>query len=102
MSNSKEIISACILGLLLLLMFSTNPTEDKLKDYIKTSIKKEAIEEGGFAGAVNEIFAGPQASLMSITTQRKNCYLFSIYTVEGLEITHKYVGVFNTFFELPR
>jgi hypothetical protein len=100
MENSKEIIYSALSILFLLILLGTNPNELQLKQYIKDNLKNEAVEEGGFTGAIKEVFAGPSSWVMSLTTERKNAYLFSIYDVEGLSRHHKYIGIFGTFFEI--
>lgn len=101
MNISKEIIWTVLTGFLLVILYSTNPKEYQLKAHIKNTLKQEAIKEGGLSGAIKEIFAGPEAWLMSLTTERNDLYIFSVYTVDGLETKHKYLGILGIFIELP-
>ncbi len=96
-------MKSSILGIILMvILMATNPNENQLKEYIKKSIKADATDQGGLGGALNELFAGPQTWLMTLETNRKNFYLFSFYTVSGIDIPRKYIGVFNTFFAISR
>jgi hypothetical protein len=100
-SSSKQLISAGVAFLLVIILIATNPKESQLKEHLRTSLKEEAIKEGGFFGAIQELTAAPASWLMNLTTERKNYYLFSIYKTEGLTKNRKYIGILNTFFELP-
>jgi len=100
MGNSKQIISTIISISFLLILLSTNPNEIQLRQHIKKTLKEEAVQEGGITGAFKDLFSGPESWFMSLTTERKNIYLFSIYKVEGLQMTHKYIGILGTFIEL--
>lgn len=101
MNRSKEIIWTSLTILLFVILYATNPKEYQLKAHIKNSLKQEAISEGGLGGAFKEIFAGPESWLMSLTTEKQDLYFFSVYTVDGLEQKHKYLGILGTFVELP-
>lgn len=98
---TKNLLSTLITISALIVLWITNPKEYQLKEHIKTEFKDEGHEIGGIAGTIEELFSGPASWLMSLSIERKNFYVFSIYTVEGLEKKHKYIGVLSNFIELP-
>lgn len=99
--TSNKIISSIIGTIIIIILLVTNPEEYQLKEYIKHNLKSKAVEEGGLGGAIKELVAGPQSWLMTFDTKRTNVYLFSLYNVSGLDTKKRYIGMFNTFIELP-
>jgi hypothetical protein len=101
MNHSRDLMGIAIIVVILAILYASNPKEHQLQGHLKHCLKDEAIDQGGLGGAIEEIFAGPQSWLMSLTTERHDCYIFSIYTVGGLEREHKYLGILGTFILLP-
>jgi hypothetical protein len=101
MMRSNSIFSWIITTSIFLILYITNPKEYQLKHHLKETFTANAKGEGGFSGAIKELFAGPEAWLMSLTTERHNLMFFSIFEIEGLSKKHVYIGVLNNFIELP-
>lgn len=101
MTHPNQIISTIIAAIAVIALLKTNPKEQEFREYIEQNLRTEAVQEGGLGGAIMELISEPQAWLMTLDTKRTNFYLFSVYSVTGLDKEKKYVGVFNTFFELP-
>ena len=85
---------------LLIVLYSTNPSESKFTEYLKTEIIKEAHPQDEFERALFKIFAGPTAYLTGLTTTRTNYYLFSTYEISIFGEKRKYVGIFNHYYEI--
>lgn len=100
MKHTKKIIWISISALFVIILFATNPKEYQFKAYLKSTIQEEGIDQGGLEGAFRSIFAGSEAWLMSLTTERTNLYLCSVYSIEGQQKKQWYVGVLGTFIEL--
>ncbi|MDI9312415.1 MAG: hypothetical protein QM535_19550 [Limnohabitans sp.] len=101
MNTSKKMTWTLITIAFLTILYSTNPKEYQLKMHIQNTLKEEAINKGGIEGAFQEIFSGPQSWLMGLTTEKKDLYIFSLYTVDGFNQQHKYLGIMGNFIELP-
>lgn len=99
-NSGRSLIYIVFIGLFTIL-YLTNPKEYQLKEYVKMTLQQEGHDQGGLLGTLQEIFSGPESWLTCLSVERKNYYLFSIYTVDGLDRKHKYLGVLSNFIELP-
>lgn len=83
-----------ILAVIILILFSTNPSEARFKEFLKEDFKKQAQAEGvGILGR-------PIASLAGLTTIRKDYLLFSTYEISILGNKYQYLGILNHFTEI--
>jgi len=89
-SKTNNLWWIILLGISLIL-FSTNPSEARFKEYLKEDFKKQARAEG------IGILGGPIASLAGLTTIRNDYYLFSTYEISVLGDKYQYLGIFNKF-----
>lgn len=83
-----------ILPGIVLVLFSTNPSETNFKAFIKENFKKQARMEG------IGILGGPVASLAGLTTIRNDYLLFSTYEISILGDKYYYLGILNHFTEI--
>lgn len=86
---------------LLVILFATNPNEDKLKQFVKEDYKQAMSEGNNVSDAIKEIAASPAAWLSSLSNERNNYYIFSIYKITLFDGEHTYLGVVNHFIEIP-
>lgn len=98
---TKNLLSTLITISVIIVLWITNPKEYQIKEHFKTELADEGHEIGRITGAIQELFSGPSSWLMSLTVERKNYFIFSVYTVEGLDKKYRYIGVLSNFFELP-
>lgn len=82
-----------ILGIVLLL-FSTNPSESQFKEFLKEDFKKQAKEAG------LGIFGGPLAGLAGLTSSRNDYLLFSTFEISILGDKYEYLGILNHFSQI--
>jgi hypothetical protein len=82
-----------LLGIVLIL-FSTNPSETRFKEFLKEDFKKQARTEG--VG----ILGGPIASLAGLTTIRNDYLIFSTFEISVLGDKYQYLGILNHFTEI--
>lgn len=88
-----------VMGIIIcIILFATNPSATQFKQYIKDDLKAQATAEGPLTGAIGELLAGPLTFLS--TTERKECFLFSIYKINMLGTKHEYIGVINHFIKI--
>lgn len=102
MKTSSNTVITLLSVFTVITLIATNPKESQLRTHMKETIKTEAKKEGGFFGAIRELFSSPEAWLKNLETKRTNYYLFSHYEVTGIDKNRNYVGVFNTFIEISR
>jgi hypothetical protein len=76
-----------------IILFSTNPNEAQFKEFLKKDFKEQARTQG--VG----ILGGPVASLVGLTTQRKDYLIFSTYEIKILGDSYTYLGILNHFFK---
>ena len=81
---------------LITILFSTNPTEIRFKEFLKNNFKEQARPEGPFS----QIVAGPTASIVGLTTIKKDYIIFSIYEISILGDKYRYLGILNQFIKM--
>jgi len=96
--------SFIILGFIFLfgiILFASNPTKSKFKEYIKEDLKEKAYQEDKYSGAMMEILAAPVSWMTGAFTERKDFLFFSTYeiTLSNNDRTI-YIGVLNTFIKI--
>ena len=91
--TKRYILLGIFLGIVIIL-FATNPDETKFKDYLKDKFQNEAEAKGvGILGR-------PAGWLAGLTTQGKNYYLFSTYTITLPEKPNTYLGILGNFIKI--
>jgi hypothetical protein len=89
-----------IITVVLTALVATNPSSDEYVAWLKEKISDSAATTGEqqIGKALLELFGGP---LVSVTTQRTNCFLFSIFVTQ-LDEQHRLttVGLFKNFIPL--
>jgi hypothetical protein len=99
-SNGRSgLLTMLMMVLVLALLYVTNPDEDQFKTHLKEHYKKEAQKDKEL-GEIKEILSGPAAWVVGLTTERKNYWFFSSYTVIVLGEEETYLGVINRFIKL--
>lgn len=98
-SGGKSLLTMIVVVLVLALLYVTNPDEDQFKIHLKEHYKKEAQKDKEL-GEIKEILSGPAAWVVGLTTERKNYWFFSTYTVIVLGEEETYLGVINRFIKL--
>jgi len=89
-----------ILILVIVLLFSTNPSEQQFTSYVKGRIEKEAKGDETLAGDITRLLSGPAASLAGLGTVRKNYFLCSTYELGLPGEEHLFLGIMDNFIKL--
>ena len=84
---------------IIIVLILTNPNENDFKGFLKKDFIERGYKEGEFSGIFNELLAEPRTWLVNQTTERKNYYIFSVYTVTRLDSKHTYLGIMKKFIE---
>ena len=99
--NHKSLIFLISMFLLGIILFATNPSKERFKEYIKEDIQKKAYQEDQLSGAIMELLAGPTSWMAGAFTQRQDFIFFSTYEVElSKDDKAIYIGILNTFFQI--
>lgn len=96
-----------LLVILLLGLYATNPTKLDFKEFayetVKTDVKNAGITSSEFFNSLLASLSGNiTETAVDILVKRKNYYIYSIYTVEGKDCEHKYLGIFRNFYKLEQ
>jgi len=93
---SRYIVWLVILAVLAVL-FATNPTESKFKEFLTEKVRTENKIDDPVESWITEIVSGTSARIEGLTTNRKEYYLFSTYEI-GLSGNRKlYLGMLDHF-----
>jgi hypothetical protein len=88
--------------LIIVILFATNPSESKFKEFLTEKAKKENKTDDPVKGWIDELLSGTSARIEGLTTNRKEYYLFSTYEVGLVGDKKLYVGLLNHFVILVR
>ena len=89
-----------ILILAIILLFSTNPSEQQFTSYLKDKTREQAKRDDTFTGDLTRMFSGPAASLAGLGTVRKDYFLCSTYELGLPGEEHLFLGIFYHFVKL--
>jgi hypothetical protein len=89
-----------ILILVIVLLFSTNPTEQQFTSFLKDRIEKQAKGDETLTGDLARLFSGPAASLAGLGAVRKDYFLCSTYELGLPGGEHLFLGIFDHFIKL--
>lgn len=98
--SSNSLIGLFIFILILIVLFATNPKMDDFETYIEDEIIEQTDERGPIVDFLSQLIASPTAWAMSKVTERKNFYLFSIYSIDSPDKQLVYIGLLNHFIPL--
>lgn len=87
-----------ILGIVLL--YSTNPSEQQFTSYLKDSIRDQAKGDETLSGDLTRLLSGPVASLAGLGTVRKDYFLCSTYELALPGEEHLFLGILDHFIKL--
>ncbi len=99
-SKSNKLAAPFFILASAILLFATNPTEKRFKEYLKTTMETKAHENGKIPGAIMELFSESASWLVDLHAKRNNYLFFSVYTVSIVGEEQKYIGVINNFIKL--
>ena len=100
--KKKRNIIWLILVLIFVLLFATNPSESKFKEFLTEKARKENKTDDPVASWMTEIISGTSARIEGLTTNRKEYYLFSTYEIGLVGDKKVYIGLLNHFALLYR
>jgi len=89
-----------ILVLVIVLLFTKNPSEQQFTTYLKDRIEKQAKGDETLTGDLTRLFSGPAASLAGLGTVRKDYFLCSTYELDLPGQEHLFLGIFDNFIKL--
>ena len=86
--------------LLIVLLFSTNPSEQQFTSFLKGRIERQAKGDETLTGDLARLFSGPAASIAGLGTVRKDYFLCSTYELGLPGGEHLFLGIFDHFIKL--
>ncbi len=89
-----------ILILVVVFLFTKNPSEEQFTTYLKERIEKQAKGDETLTGDLTRLFSGPAASLAGLGTVRKEYFLCSTYELGLPGQEHLFLGIFDHFIKL--
>ena len=89
-----------ILVLVIVFLFTKNPSEEQFTTYLKERIEKQAKGDETLTGDLTRLFSGPAASLAGLGTVRKEYFLCSTYELGLPGQEHLFLGIFDHFIKL--
>ena len=89
-----------ILVLVIVFLFTKNPSEQQFTTYIKERIEKQAKGDETLTGDLTRLFSGPAASLAGLGTVRQEYFLCSTYELGLPGQEHLFLGIFDHFIKL--
>jgi len=89
-----------ILILVIVLLFSTNPSEQQFTSYLQDKIQEQAKGDETLTGDLARLFSGPVASLAGLGTVRKDYFLCSTYELSLPGEEQLFLGILDHFVKL--
>jgi hypothetical protein len=89
-----------ILGILLIVMFFTNPTKDDFVRFVKKGIEKHAENASMFEKAALLMFSGKISEMVTNFSNRSDYFVCSVITIEMGDEKYHYLGMFKIFVPL--
>lgn len=89
-----------ILILVIVLLFSTNPSERQFTSYLQDKIQEQAKGDETLTGDLSRLFSGPAASLAGLGTVRKDYFLCSTYELSLPGEEQLFLGILDHFVKL--
>lgn len=86
--------------LLIVLLFSTNPSEQQFTSFLKDRIEKQAKGDETLTGDLTRLFSGPAASIAGLGTVRKDYFLCSTYELGLPGEEHLFLGILDHFVKI--
>lgn len=86
--------------LLIVLLFSTNPSEQQFTSFLKDRIEKQAKGDDTLTGDLTRLFSGPAASIAGLGTVRKDYFLCSTYELGLPGEEHLFLGILDHFVKI--
>lgn len=96
-----------ILLIIVVALYATNPTKVEFnefaEEFIKSEVKASGVDSNSFFTNLVAAFAGEIASRTAgIAVTGDEYYLFSVYSVKGVELDYDFVGIFRKFIPIRR
>jgi len=89
-----------VLIVLLTAMYFTNPTKDDFVKFVKKQLDKQTENAGMLQAMMLKMFSQKISEMATTMTERTECFVFSVYTVQMGDETYRYLGIFTTFVPL--
>ncbi len=89
-----------ILILVMVLLYSTNPSEQQFTSYLKDRIKEQVKGDETMSGDLARLFSGPAASLAGLGTVRKDYFLCSTYELSLPGEEYLFLGILDQFIRI--
>jgi hypothetical protein len=94
-----------LLLLVALVLYATNPTQAEFNEYARVFVQDKVTQTGQASDNLLEriigTLTGKAAKAASDTLiDRKDYYLFSVYTLQGLNYNYRFIGVGKKFFQI--
>ena len=98
----KKLYVLLVIAFIFVSLYSTNPTKTDFKEYaeerLKTELKNEGIESNSFMESLLNIISGEVVSTaVDIAVKRDDYLIFSVYSIESLDLDYKFLGIFRQF-----
>jgi len=82
--------------IVIIILFATNPTEVQFKEFLRNDYKEQARSKD----PLSQLFAGPAARLVGLTTNRTNYIFFSTFEISLPDKKNTYLGLLNHFLKI--
>jgi hypothetical protein len=89
-----------VLILVVVLLYSTNPSEPQFTSYLKDRIREQVKGDETMSGDLARLLSGPAASLAGLGTVRKDYFLCSTYELSLPGEEHLFLGIMDHFVKL--
>jgi hypothetical protein len=86
--------------LAIVLLFSTNPSEQQFTSYLKDKIQDQVKGDETLTGDLTRLLSGPAASLAGLGTVRKDYFLCSTYELGLPGEEHLFLGILDNFIKI--
>lgn len=99
------VIFLFLIMFVLVSLYATNPSKYEFNEYVKENVGKTIRESGVTSNSFINNFLGMLAgkvteNVADIAFTRDNYYLFSIYSIKGVDVDYKFLGIFKQFIPL--
>jgi hypothetical protein len=101
--NKGFINTILVILFVFIFLFASNPNDTDYKLFLKNEIQLAAKEnmEDDFLGKLAGLFSGAVAEMAGFATEKKDLFIFSLYTTQIDDNNKvKYLGILNHFFLL--